>query len=198
MNYLAHCALGGEREDHVIGGFLGDFIKGPLRDELNPGIKTGVQLHRRLDAFSAVQPDIRRSVTRLPAQLRRVAPVFIDLVADHFLARHFVRMHGESLAAFSERTYATLSAQREDFPEPARRFCDYLTQTDLFSRYVGLDVVGGAFTRIETRLRLSGAVDAAMAALDANYADFEADFARYYPALQDHARQWLLRADAET
>jgi acyl carrier protein phosphodiesterase len=197
VNFLAHCALGSEHPDYLVGGFLGDFIKGPVPTHLSERIRIGVRLHRRLDAYSALQPDIRTSVARLPSSIRRVAPVFIDLVADHFLARHFEVIHAEPLTSFSKRTYAILAGHSDHFPPQARRFFHYLKEYDLFGRYVGVDAVERAFARIGERLGLERVVMPAMTALGDHYNDFESDFLRYYPALQQHAKQWLAQFPQE-
>lgn len=194
MNFLAHCALGSEHPDYLVGGFLGDFIKGPVPAHLAGRVQIGVRLHRRLDAFSAVQPDIRTSAARLQPSLRRVAPVFVDLIADHFLARHFELMHAEALGSFNDRTYSTLAGRIGQFPPQARRFFHYLREQDLFGRYVEVGTVERAFARIGERLGIDGIVAPAMTAFAADYRSFEADFLRYYPALQAHAQQWLASA----
>jgi acyl carrier protein phosphodiesterase len=195
VNFLAHCALGSGRisghPHYLVGGFLGDFIKGAVPTELPALIQVGVRLHRRIDAYSAVQPDIKASVERLPAPLRRVAPVFIDLVADHFLARHFEVAHGEPLAEFAQHSYATLAKHVAYFPPAARRFLDFMRNHDMFGRYVGIDAVEWAFGRISERLQRSDIVTASMASLRADYGQYEADFLRYYPALREHADGWL-------
>jgi len=195
VNFLAHCALGSQHPDYLVGGFLGDFIKGRVPTHLPRRIQTGIRLHRRLDAFSAVQPDIRTSVIRFPPPLRRVTPIFIDLVADHFLARHFESVYGEPLASFAHRAYETLSRQTDQFPAPARRFFRYLKDYDVFGRYVEVNAVERAFARIEERLGLDGIVVPSMTVFRNNYSDLEADFLRYYPALVQHAQQWLAAAD---
>lgn len=192
MNFLAHCALGGVHPHYLVGSFLGDFIKGPVPTDLPQRIQAGVRLHRRIDAFSAVQPDIKASVLRLPSTLRRVAPVFIDLVADHFLARHFEAVHDEPLATFTLRTYATLADHLAHFPPTALRFFHFMCDHDLLSRYVSLDPIEHAFLRISERLGQTGIVSESMAALRADYHEFEQDFLHYYPALREHAEQWLL------
>jgi len=174
-----------------VGGFLGDFVKGPVPDDLPIGIQTGVRLHRRLDAYSAEQVDIRCSVERLPNHLRRVAPVFVDLLADHFLAIHFQRMHDETLREFELRAYRTLADFRAHFPPRAERFFDFLHSRAVFSRYTDVASVGRAFERVSERLRMPGIADDAMGALTQDYPAFENDFLRYYPALQRHSRQWL-------
>jgi len=191
VNFLAHCALGSAHPHYLVGGFLGDFIKGAVPTQLPVGIQTGVRLHRRIDAFSAVQPDIKASVVRLPATSRRLAPVFIDLVADHFLARHFEAAHDEPLAEFASRTYAILADHEAHFPAHALRFARFVREHDLFGRYVDLDPVERAFGRIAQRLGREAMVAESMATLRRDYQDFERDFLRYYPALRAHAAQWL-------
>ena len=197
MNFLAHCALSvsgsgtTENPQYLVGGFLGDFVKGSVPTDLPTDIQTGIRLHRRVDAFSAVQNDIKTSVARLPAATRRLAPVFIDLVADHFLARHFETVHGEPLTTFTSRTYAILEAHEAHFPIDAARFFRFMRDHDLLGRYVEVDPIERAFRRIAERLRRAEAVKQSMAALRADYREFEEDFLRYYPALQIHAREWL-------
>lgn len=196
MNFLAHCALsasgtGNGAPQYLVGGFLGDFVKGPVPSHFPQDIQTGIRLHRRIDAFSAVQSDIKASVIRLPASTRRLAPVFIDLVADHFLARHFESVHGEPLAAFTARTYTTLHEHEAHLPVDAARFFHFMREHDLLGRYTGLDPIERAFRRIANRLGRAEAVDESMSALRADYGEFENDFLHYYPALQAHAAVWL-------
>ncbi len=194
MNFLAHCALGSAQPPYLVGGFLGDFVKGEVPVHLPFDLQTGIRLHRRIDAFSAVQGDIKTSVVRLPATARRLAPVFIDLLADHFLARHFEAEHGQSLAAFARRTYAILADHEDYFPAPALRFSRFMRDHDLFCRYVDLDPVERAFGRIARRLGRDALVGECMTALRGRYQEFECDFSRYYPALREHAAVWLSHA----
>ena len=59
MNHLAHFALAQASDDLMLGGFLGDFVKGPLRGERPAGISkwsfsTSATLsHRFSDSFEA-------------------------------------------------------------------------------------------------------------------------------------------------
>ena len=51
MNFLAHCALsvsetGKADAQYVVGGFLGDFVKGAVPSHLPEDIQTGIRLHR--------------------------------------------------------------------------------------------------------------------------------------------------------
>ena len=191
MNFLAHCALARTHPDLMVGGFLGDFIKGRISEELPARIADGVRLHRRLDAYSAHQPEIKRSVLRLPSELRRVAPVFVDLVADHVLARRFDELEGQSLSSFAHYAYEVLEDSRHLYSDPARRFLDTMRSHDLLSAYTKPRVIERAFAHIAERLRQPDIVAPAMAALEADYLGFEADFTHYYPDLKAHTAEWL-------
>jgi acyl carrier protein phosphodiesterase len=102
VNFLAHCALSVVEPETsanslcIVGGFLGDFVKGTVPSQLPSGIQTGLRLHRRLDAFSAVQDDIKVSIARLPQTSRRLAPLDeheAHLPADARRFFHFMRDH---------------------------------------------------------------------------------------------------------
>lgn len=191
MNFLAHCVLARSHPDLIVGGFLGDFIKGRISEELPPRIADGVRLHRRLDAYSAHQPEIKRSVLRLPGKLRRVAPVFVDLVADHVLARRFDELEGQSLSSFTHYAYEVLDDARHLYPDAARRFLDVMRRHDLLGAYTEPRAVERAFQHIAERLRQTDIVAPAMAALEADYVGFETDFGHYYPDLKSHTAEWL-------
>ena len=191
MNFLAHCALADTRPGVLVGGFLGDFLKGPVPPELPQDVRIGVRLHRRLDAFSAVEPNIKTSVMRLPSSTRRLAPVFIDLATDHFLARSFERWHGEPLTDFTARAYGALQRHADVLPADAARFLDFAAKHDLFASYVDFGPLERAFGGICRRLRRPELVETCMTSFDAEYAAFEEDFDRYYPVLQAHADTWL-------
>ncbi|NJN51261.1 MAG: DUF479 domain-containing protein [Gammaproteobacteria bacterium] len=191
MNFLAHCALARAHDDLIVGGFLGDFVKGPVPAQLPGLIGAGIQLHRRIDAFSNTQPDLRVSIERLPAQQRRLAPPFVDLLADHFLARKFEHHHGESLETFTHRVHAVLDERRDQLNGRATRFLAFMQDAQLFLQYQSLDAVEGAFLRIAMRLKRPQAVAPMMDAVAAQYDALAADFERYYPSLAAHADDWM-------
>jgi acyl carrier protein phosphodiesterase len=191
VNYLAHCALGGGDDDLVVGGFLGDFIKGPVPTDLPGRIGLGVRLHRRIDAFSAVQPELKVSALRFGPDLRRVAPVVVDLLADHFLARRFEAIHDEPLAEFAQRTYCTLDEHNHLFPARAKRFHAALVTHSVFQRYTELATVARAMEHIASRLGMPDLVGAAMTVIEANYDNLVEDFLTYYPQLRDHAHTFV-------
>lgn len=196
MNFLAHCLIADQATDQTVpellaGGFLGDFIKGTVPADLPEPLALGVRLHRRIDAFSNQLPGISTSCRRFPKPLRRLAPAFVDVIADHCLARHWQRFSAEPLESFSARAYAEIADQRGWLNASGQRFLDYMQEVDLLAGYREPDVMHRGLTSITRRIRqphlnseLAGTVDDLLDAL-------EADFLGYFPELQQHAQSWV-------
>ncbi len=201
MNFLAHClipdlALDETRPDLIAGGFLGDFVKGPVPDSLPADLAEGVRLHRRIDAYSNQHPLIRRSCDRFPAPLRRFAPIFVDVVADHLLARHWLRFHPRPLAEFTARTYAAIASHADRLPPAGQRFFEYMQERDLLAAYRQREAMLGALRSITRRLGRQSLDDSVEEAVAGNLPGLEADFLDYFPDLVGHAAGWLQQRSA--
>ena len=201
MNFLAHCLIPDRavepREPGLIaGGFIGDFVKGPVPDDLPPSLAEGVRLHRRIDAYSNQHPLIRRSCDRFPPTLRRFAPVLVDVVADHLLARQWARFHPAALTEFTADAYAAIAPHVHRLPEPGKRFFRYMSEEDVLARYRYRQAMHRGLMAIMQRLnrpQWSGhVIELVEARLDA----LDEDFLGYFPDLIAHAAEWLNRPPA--
>ena len=61
MNYLVHLYLSEPNAECQLGNLMGDFIKGRLDPGLAPGIRRGIEMHRRVDSFAHHHAAFRRS-----------------------------------------------------------------------------------------------------------------------------------------
>ena len=201
MNFLAHCLIGSRAagdqpgapsaEALLAGGFLGDFVKGRVPVEMPFDLALGVRLHRRVDAYSNQHPDIRASCDRFPAELRRLAPILVDILCDHLLSRTWSEYHDQEIAQFTESNYAQVAEHADWLPDTGLEFLDYAREKDLFARYGDWSVAEGAMRSITRRLKrpelnplLSATVPPLLEAL-------EADFHRYFPDILAHAEAWV-------
>ena len=196
MNFLAHCvlpelALPSAPTGLVVGGFLGDFLKGPVPEHLPAAISDGVRLHRRLDAFSNQHAAIRASCQRFPSSLRRIAPVFVDVLADHLLATRFDQYSPEPLTTFTARTYATLDAHRAHIPDHGQRFLRHAAAHDLFAAYAMPSTLAGAIASVAHRLGRGEVGDAVLHTIAASRSELLQDFLDYFPDLVGHTGDWL-------
>ncbi len=196
MNFLAHCLIAAQSTDPeapelVAGGFLGDFVKGPIGPELPPGLALGVRLHRRIDAFSNRHPGIQTSCNRFSGPLRRLAPVLVDIIADHCLATQWAAFSDEPIEAFTARAYRQIASHDHWLPEHGHRFLSYMREEDLLAGYARSEAVHRALRSVTRRLGREH-LDADMRNVtEANLTDLQADFQRYFPDLLAHAREWL-------
>lgn len=196
MNFLAHClipelACPSVPEGIVVGGYLGDFLKGGVPPSLPQSLADGVRLHRRIDAFSNQQETIRASCARFPAELRRLAPIFVDLVADHLLARDWVRFHHQPLSVFTAQTYARLDRHAAHLPAPGQQFLQHAIRHDLFAGYAETATLDAAIASVARRLGRPDAAVPVQRAVAELLPGLDQDFRDYFPALVNHAEAWL-------
>ena len=151
----------------------------------------GVRLHRRIDAFSNQLPGITSSCDRFPPALRRLAPAFVDVVADHCLARQWTTFSSEPLEAFSERTYSQIAIHDHLLPPAGARLFDYMQEVDLLAGYLQRTTMHRALTSITRRLRRTHLDAELNDAVELLLEDLEADFLGYFPELLEHAQDWM-------
>lgn len=200
MNFLAHCLIGARaaesaRPELIVGGFFGDFIKGPLPAELPSELALGVRLHRRIDAYSNEHPGIRTSCARFPQPLRRMAPIFVDIIADHCLARQWAEFSAEPISAFTQRTYVQISGHLHWLSAGGQRFFHYMSREDLLASYQHPEVMHRGLRSITRRLDREHLNPALRRTAVEQMQQLEADFLGYFPDLLTHAREWLQNAE---
>ena len=187
MNFLAHCLLAWPGQGWIAGGVLGDFVKGRVPETLPRELRAGVRLHRRIDAFSNRLADMKPSIARFDAELRRAAPVLLDIVADHCLALTWPRYAGVDLADFTAEVYAALRRFHAYVPDKGRPFVAHMIDTDLLARYADPAVRDRALRHVLSRLRLTHLSPRVTPFLDARLPAFVEDFQGYFPKLQAFA-----------
>ena len=198
MNFLAHCLIAARAlpanetlsAGLVAGGVLGDFIKGRVPERWPPPLQAGIRLHRRIDAYSNGAPGVRTSCNRFPAGLRRLAPVFVDIVADHCLALDWSARHDEPLEDFSQRCYATLRPHAHRLDRRARRYLDWLMEEDLLTRYQDPEAMERGLLSVTRRLDREQLNDALLDFVTAALPQLKVDFQGYFPELLAHGRAW--------
>lgn len=188
MNFLAHCALAHPGDGFLAGGILGDFVKGNIPQSLPLELRAGVRLHRRIDSFSNRLPAMKESVRRFPPPLRRVAPVLLDIVADHCLSLSWTRHGIGDLRHFTARVYAALGHYGDCVPARGNEFIRRMIETDLLARYDDLAVIHRAMEHVLDRLALRHLGDGLAEVLNGSLAALAEDFDHYYPELETFAR----------
>ena len=198
MNFLAHCLLARPGDGYLAGAVLGDFVKGAISGDLPPELQAGIRLHRRIDTHSNQLAEMKRSAGRFHPRLRRAAPVLLDIVADHCLARAWRCFADDDIGAFTAQVYAAIQRFEDFAPPRSRRFVAHMTETDLLARYADPNVAHEAMTRILERLRFAHLTPLLAPALGRTLPRLMADFNGYFPLLRAFATAERARIETAT
>lgn len=136
MNFLAHIWLAGDDEDLRLGAMLGDFVRGKsgLR-KFSPGVRSGIMLHRHIDAHTDALPAIIELREWMEPPFRRYGGIIIDLACDHELALRWHDYSDVSLEAFDREVREMLVRHARLVPEDLKRFMNYADRRGLFAAY---------------------------------------------------------------
>lgn len=183
MNYLAHLYLSGENPQRMVGGLLGDFIKGQLKGELPSNIESGIQLHRQIDVFTDRQPEVQSAIERFLPPYRRFAGILLDLCYDHLLAANWSQYHNQELDVFCQDFYRTLTSYHNILPAGAKRFCEVAPRVNWLQNYARFAELEIMLERIGQRFRNPVPLHEAFPLLEQQYPLLEQEFHQLFPRL---------------
>ncbi|MDX5377795.1 MAG: ACP phosphodiesterase [Halomonas sp.] len=180
MNFLAHAWLArGGSDDFLYGNLIADGVKGSDLSAWPVEVASGIQHHRRVDAFVDTHPVVLTARRRAPQEYRRYAGIALDLAWDHFVARELAL--DQLPSHLVQRSYRVLSHR----PAPARleRMIPALVAQDWLHRYADFDFTCDAVRGIGRRLSGPNRLAALVPWLEEDYAALEQDFYRLWPAV---------------
>lgn len=187
MNYLAHAFLSRSSPELLIGGLLGDFVKGRERlQQYSPAVRAGILLHRAIDRYTDAHPTVHTSCALISSARRRFAGILVDVFYDHFLARHWLRYTEQPLEDFTRQVYATLLPHTASYPERLQRLLPRMAADDWLASYAEIESVDAALHGIARRFqrfpRAAVLADGVQELLH-NYAALERHFLGFFPEL---------------
>ena len=190
MNFLAHAYLAGDAHALVVGGVVGDWIKGALPGALPADLARGVALHRAIDSFAETHPAFQASRQRMSPGRRRYAGVLVDIFYDHLLARDWAAHHPHHLGFFCADVYRAIDSRLAHLPDTAHHALRLMASEDWLSSYAQVDGIADVLRRMSRRARqpnpLAGGEEDLLADTDA----FARDFAAWLPDAQRFVQAW--------
>lgn len=173
------------REGHWLAGALaGDVLHGQLDPEWPDGVRRGVRLHRRIDAFSDQHPALRQSRARL-AEFRHHARIIVDVFYDHYLALDFERWSGgETLNDFAADVYRLLHGVRGDLPPKLVAFNDRMIDYGWLTSYGEFGSVERSLFHLSGRLKRRVDLATSVRSLREDHDGFRSDFSRFMPEVR--------------
>lgn len=190
MNYLGHLYLAEDTPLSLVGNLLGDFVKGAVSDAYPLAIRRGIELHRKVDAFTDSHTVFRAGRQLISPVRRRFAGIMMDVFYDHFLAKHWLRYSPATLPSFSQKVYRALRENRDLLPERLQRMLPYIIEEDWLTSYKHLGAVDRALNRLSQRFKRENTLAGAVEELESNYAALEAGFHSFFPDLIAYARAY--------
>lgn len=190
MNFLAHLALAAPDEDLMAGGFLGDFIKGPIPDDMDRGITQGVQLHRSIDAYSDSHKEVSHLRRVLPDGWGRFTGIVLDLFIDHYLSANWQEFNSITLEQFVSQSKQALGTHRHIASEPALWVMDRIYKYEWLTRYADIEFTLEALRRIGSRIRFDNPLHRCEELIPDFYDQLCASAQMVYSDSRVHVAEW--------
>jgi acyl carrier protein phosphodiesterase len=154
---------------------MGDFVKGPIPDTFSAGVRRGIDMHRKVDAFANESIAFRRSKGRLDDAYRSGKAVLVDVFYDHLLARDWARYANVPLEDFARTVYGILEENSDILPDALRRVVPQMVRYNWLVSYRDVHTVGRVLERIAARLKRPNPIARGLEELLRHYAELAED-----------------------
>lgn len=183
MNYLAHLYLAKDSDELIVGNFIGDFVKGKLRDQYIKPVMRGIILHRKIDSYTDSNSIFRQSKLLISRKRRKFAGVIIDIFFDHFLSLNWNEYSKIPLDDFIGQVCNALEKYRGILPPEAKKILPAIKERNWLGRYSSIKDLESVFKGISGRLSRENTLPGSEEELIVNYNNFERNFRIFFPQL---------------
>ncbi|MGM3175011.1 ACP phosphodiesterase [Dickeya lacustris] len=189
MNFLAHLHLATLAQSSLTGNLMADFVRGNPEGVYSAEIVSGIRLHRRIDTLTDGLPEVRAACRDFSPAYRRVAPIALDVLWDHFLARHWTTLEPAiALQQFVHNVQQHITPHLPQTPERFRHLTEYLWAERWLERYAELDFIGNVLHRMSLRRPKLAALSGSFSDIERGYPQFETLFWQFYPRMMHQAK----------
>lgn len=188
MNFLAHLHLASLANSSLLGNILADFVRGNPQDEWQPEVVAGIYMHRRVDALTDGLPEVRIAREWFSPETRRVSPITLDVMWDHFLSRHWQRISPDlPLSAFVRHARAEIEPALPGTPPAFIHLNSVMWSERWLERYGEMDFIARVLSGMASRRPRLSALRDSWDDLDRHYDDLEHLFWQFYPRMMAQA-----------
>ena len=199
MNFLAHTFLARDDDALLVGGLVGDFVRGlaPLL-RYPADIRLGIKLHRYIDRTTDQDSEVKQLFRQFNKPFRRYAGIIVDMCFDHELARRWGDYADVPLGEFDAHIRTTLAQHEEFVPAGLARFMNYADHRGLFRNYRNEEEILRSLAGIGKRLRRPNPLDR----VDEIWSDIQPQcaeaFTGVFPRIQSDVDDWIKRKSTTT
>ncbi len=180
MNFLAHQYLSGEDELIRFGNFIADFVKGKKFADYPKQIRIGILFHREIDWYTDTHSIVKELNSELRSEFGKYAGVATDVYFDHFLAKNWARYSNQSLAEFSQETYALIFSQKHICPEKALHMLKYMKRDNWLFNYQFVQGVGRSLNGLSSRTNFKSGLEKGEEVMKKYYTEIEKYFFEFF------------------
>ena len=191
MNYLAHATLSFANPPVLVGNMISDYIKGKKKFDFPEDIQKGIMLHRMIDAYTDTHPATKAAVKIFKLAAGNYAPVFTDVVYDHFLAKDQNEFLAGKLETFAEETYSILNSYSYLLPEKFKAILPYMSSQNWLLNYRNATGIESSFNNIFKRAKYLEKNDEVFSCFNENYQVLQNCYNDFFPDVKNFARQEL-------
>lgn len=189
MNFLAHLHLAMLADSSLLGNLLADFVRGNPAGKYPPVVVAGIMMHRRVDVLTDSLPQVKTCRIYFSEPHRRVAPITLDVVWDHFLARHWQRLAPSiSLHDFTQQARAQIVPHLPSTPPRFQYLNGNLWPERWLERYAELPFIGNVLAGMASRRPRLSALAGSFADVESHYHQLETQFWQFYPQMMQQAK----------
>lgn len=151
MNFLGHAVLGFDEPELIVGNMIADYVKGRKILETFPeGIKQGILLHRKIDAFTDHHPQTLKLKIYFRPAYRLYAGPCVDHLYDHYLANDpYYFSNTQALLDFEQKVFKLLDEYEAVLPETFKQVLFYMKQGQWLSDVKKIKGLERSFKRLE-------------------------------------------------
>lgn len=189
MNFLAHLHLASLADSSLLGNLLADFVRGNPDGQYSAEIVSGIRMHRRVDTLTDSLPEVRIARSYFRDNFRRVSPITLDVVWDHFLSRHWATIHPQQpLEDFLAACQQEITPHLPDMPERFQNLNAWLWPERWMERYSALPFIADVLRGMASRRPKLSALTGSFHDIELNYDALEQLFWQFYPVMQQQAK----------
>ena len=193
MNFLAHLHLAHLANSSLSGNLLADFVRGNPQQDYPADIVDGIYMHRRIDVMTDNLPQVKEAREWFRPETRRVAPITLDVMWDHFLSRHWAQISPEiALPEFTRYARSEVATILPDVPARFLTLNEHLWSERWLERYGEMDFIQRVLNGMASRRPKLDALRDSWHDLDAHYDALETRFWQFYPQMMAQAKNKTL------
>lgn len=193
MNFLAHLHLAHLANSSLSGNLLADFVRGNPEQAYSPAVVEGIHMHRRVDVLTDNLPQVKEAREWFRPATRRVAPITLDVMWDHFLSRHWTQISPDfALSEFVHYAHVEVTQILPQAPESFVELNTYMWPERWLERYQEMDFIQRVLHGMANRRPKLSALRDSWHDLDSHYDQLEARFWQFYPQMMQQAKDKTL------